>query len=93
MNRQLELISQITAYTLQINSTPGRTASAQIGGRFNEISIVVLEDQHIEPLISRTAELATLADSELTIRRVCRTLEGLVDTLSSIAQPQPRGAA
>lgn len=92
MNRQLELISQITAYTLQINTMPGHTATVTTGGTYNEISVLVLDNRQIEPVMSRTAELATAADAELTLRRVHRTLDGLVDHLANIAQP-PQGAA
>lgn len=94
MKKQAELISQIVAHVLHINAAPGCGATVTIGGRYYpEISVLVIEDGAIEPLMSRTAPLATAADAELTLRRVHRTLDGLVDQLASIAQPHPPGAA
>lgn len=93
MDRQHELIAQILSCILHINTMPGRRAVMNIGGPHSEISVLVVDSRLTEPLLARTAGLATPSDTELTIRRVQRTLLDLVHQLQRIAVPQPPGAA
>lgn len=93
MEQQHELLAQILSCVLHINTMPGRRATLTAGGPHTELSVLVLDARLTEPLLARTSGLATPSDSELTIRRVQRTLQELTHHLQRIAVPQPEGAA